>query len=385
MTAGLTPRQLEHAGEGYDPVAARSASIGADCYIDPGYLDAEREQIFRRSWQYLCHEEALREPGSYSTGRIQDRSIFAVRGEDGALRAFYNVCRHRGHELLSGAGTTARITCPYHAWVYDLEGRLHRARRSELIENFDPDHILLTPVQVEVFLPPRLREPRPAGAAARRADGRPCRRSGGVRSRSGRSHLRASPDLYRARQLEGGRGQLPGVLPLPRRAPGLRVPGGDGHLQGRHPRHLVQPHGPGRPSAESGLRGRRGERDRPRGLVPLAEHDPHALSRAAATSWCGGSSRSAPRRRTRSSTSSSRARRRPSRRRRRSGSSTRCCKPEDIGLVESVQRGMRTPAFQRGRYLVDPDGSGLSEHAVHHFHGLVLDAYRRADRRADAS
>ena len=52
--------------------------------------------------------------------------------------------------------------------------------------------------------------------------------------------------------------------------------------------------------------------------------------------------------------------------------------PEDIGLVESVQRGMRTPAFERGRYLVDPDGSGLSEHAVHHFHGLVLDAYRRA-------
>ena len=52
--------------------------------------------------------------------------------------------------------------------------------------------------------------------------------------------------------------------------------------------------------------------------------------------------------------------------------------PEDIGLVESVQRGMRTPAFERGRYVVDPDGSGLSEHAVHHFHGLVLKAYRRA-------
>ena len=52
--------------------------------------------------------------------------------------------------------------------------------------------------------------------------------------------------------------------------------------------------------------------------------------------------------------------------------------PEDIGLVESVQRGMRTGAFEQGRYLVDPDGSGLSEHAVHHFHGQVLDAYRRA-------
>jgi choline monooxygenase len=52
--------------------------------------------------------------------------------------------------------------------------------------------------------------------------------------------------------------------------------------------------------------------------------------------------------------------------------------PEDIGLVESVQRGMRTPAFNQGRYLIDPEGSGLSEHAVHHFHGLVLEAYKRA-------
>ena len=145
MTARLTRRQLEHAGEGYDRVASRSASISADCYIEPGYLEAEREQIFRRSWLYLCHEETLREPGSYATAVVQDRSIVAVRGDDSALRAFYNVCRHRGHELLSGAGTTARITCPYHAWVYDLEGRLHRARRSELIENFDPDRILLVP------------------------------------------------------------------------------------------------------------------------------------------------------------------------------------------------------------------------------------------------
>ena len=51
--------------------------------------------------------------------------------------------------------------------------------------------------------------------------------------------------------------------------------------------------------------------------------------------------------------------------------------PEDIGLVESVQRGMRTPAFRQGRYMIDPEGSGLSEHAVHHFHGLILDAYGR--------
>jgi choline monooxygenase len=52
--------------------------------------------------------------------------------------------------------------------------------------------------------------------------------------------------------------------------------------------------------------------------------------------------------------------------------------PEDIGLVESVQRGMQTPAFNSGRYVVDIEGSGASEHAVHHFHGLLLEAYRRA-------
>jgi phenylpropionate dioxygenase-like ring-hydroxylating dioxygenase large terminal subunit len=52
--------------------------------------------------------------------------------------------------------------------------------------------------------------------------------------------------------------------------------------------------------------------------------------------------------------------------------------PEDIALVESVQRGMGTPAFNSGRYMVDIEGSGASEHAVHHFHGLILDAYQRA-------
>jgi hypothetical protein len=51
---------------------------------------------------------------------------------------------------------------------------------------------------------------------------------------------------------------------------------------------------------------------------------------------------------------------------------------EDIGLVESVQQGMNTPAFQQGRIVYDPAGSGKSEHALHHFHGLVLDAYARA-------
>ena len=75
MKARLTDQQPEHAGDGYDPVAPRSASIGAHCYIEPEYLEVEREQIFRRSWQFLCHEEKLHEPGRYVAARVQDRSI----------------------------------------------------------------------------------------------------------------------------------------------------------------------------------------------------------------------------------------------------------------------------------------------------------------------
>ena len=150
MSERLTRERLACAGEGYDPVASRSASIGADCYIDPAFLEAERAEIFRRSWQFLCHEEKLREPGSYVMARIGGLGIVAVRSADGALRAFYNVCKHRGHELLAGAGTTQQITCPYHAWTYALDGRLRRARHSERIENFDATAIALTPVRVEV-------------------------------------------------------------------------------------------------------------------------------------------------------------------------------------------------------------------------------------------
>ena len=72
MTARLTRQQLQQAGDGYDPVAARSASIAADCCIGADWLEVEREQIFRRSRQYLCHEEALRETGSYFHGMALD-------------------------------------------------------------------------------------------------------------------------------------------------------------------------------------------------------------------------------------------------------------------------------------------------------------------------
>ena len=377
MTAALTPRQLEHAAAGYDPVAARSASIGADCYIDPGYLEAEREQIFRRSWQYLCHEETLREPGSYFTGRIQGRSVFAVRGEDGALRAFYNVCRHRGHELLSGAGTTARITCPYHAWIYDLEGRLHRARRSELIENFDPHRIRLAPVQVEVFchlvfvnLDPR------APPLAEQTDGLAGEVAG------------YAPDLgaltFAHRLTYSVHANWKAVVDNFLECYHCPVAHRDFVTLVEMDTYKVATHGIW--SSHMARAGRRQNRAYGVGEASVTDHAVWYLwpnttlmrypGRGNFMVWrfvpVGPEEtyeefdffyESAPP--TEQEMEAIRF-------------IDEVLQSEDIGLVESVQRGMRTPAFERGRYLVDPDGSGLSEHAVHHFHGLVLDAYRRA-------
>jgi choline monooxygenase len=74
-----------------------------------------------------------------------------ARGRDGELRAFYNVCKHRAHELLSGSGSTRNIVCPYHAWTYDLTGRLKAARRADRMATFTTSDIGLDQDQVEVM------------------------------------------------------------------------------------------------------------------------------------------------------------------------------------------------------------------------------------------
>jgi choline monooxygenase len=89
-----------------------SWSLPARLYTDPRMVEIEREAIFARTWQFLCHTEKLRAPGSYVTAEIAGKPIAAVRDREGRLRAFYNVCRHRAHELLKGEGSLKLITCP---------------------------------------------------------------------------------------------------------------------------------------------------------------------------------------------------------------------------------------------------------------------------------
>ena len=109
------------------------------------------QAVFGKTWQWVCHVEKLRDQGSYVSATVAGMPIVIVRGKDGQLRAFYNVCKHRAHELLQGSGTTRNIVCPYHAWTYSLDGSLKAARRADKMEDFDKSEVCLDQVQVEEF------------------------------------------------------------------------------------------------------------------------------------------------------------------------------------------------------------------------------------------
>jgi len=93
----------------------------------------------------------LSKAGDFITTNIDSQNVFIVRDKSGELKAFYNVCQHRGHELVAGAGNAALIVCPYHAWTYALDGSLRSARNSENVPGFNKCEFSLKPVRVEVF------------------------------------------------------------------------------------------------------------------------------------------------------------------------------------------------------------------------------------------
>jgi phenylpropionate dioxygenase-like ring-hydroxylating dioxygenase large terminal subunit len=131
---------------------ARGLSLPAAWYTDPAIATRERDRIFRRAWQYVGRTEQVERVGDYFTGVAGDVPIVVVRGPAG-LRAFVNVCRHRRHEVMSGAGHRQTLQCPYHAWTYDLDGSLRAAPRSEHEPDFDRAELALLPARVATWGP----------------------------------------------------------------------------------------------------------------------------------------------------------------------------------------------------------------------------------------
>lgn len=100
-------------------------SLPAWIYRDPEFYRVEVERVMRPSWQVVCHLNDVAEPGQWHTLEFLGESIIVVRGKGGAVRAFTNVCRHRGSRIVDGtSGCAKKLVCPYHAWTYNLDGTL---------------------------------------------------------------------------------------------------------------------------------------------------------------------------------------------------------------------------------------------------------------------
>ena len=372
----LTQQDYQRIADGYDQNPAAAMSLKAEAYTDPAWFALEQNAIFAKSWQWVCHVEKVREPGQYVTATIAGRSIVVLRDREGVLRAFYNVCKHRAHELLEGEGTANHIMCPYHAWVYRLDGGLHRAPHTESLVGFNKDEICLDAVQVEAF----------CGFIYVNLDSNAAplaEQSGDL----GREIMYWAPEVeeltFGHRLTYDIKSNWKNVVdnflecyhcPTAHKDFCTLVDMDTYKVttHGMYSSHMadagqnansaydvsnaaVKTHAvwwmypttcimryPGRPSMII------------LNIIPmgpdrtletydfyLVDQTPDEAEKEAIRYL------------------------------------DEVLQVEDIGLVESVQRGMATPAFDQGRIVHDPEGSGKSEHAVHHFHGLVLDAYKQ--------
>ncbi len=121
-------------------------------YTQASIFEQEKERIFFSNWLYVCHQSQVADAGDFFTLTLIDQSVVIMRGQDGVLRGFYNVCPHRAHELFEAeTGNKKAIVCPYHAWVFDTDGALRSARGSEQVAGFDASQVCISQFQVEVF------------------------------------------------------------------------------------------------------------------------------------------------------------------------------------------------------------------------------------------
>lgn len=361
---------------GYDADPANSLSLRAEAYTDPKWYDVDLKAIFSRTWQWVCHVGQLAKPGSYVATTVAEMPVVIVRDQSKQLRAFYNVCKHRAHELMSGSGTTRTIVCPYHAWTYDLSGALVGARQTDHMETFDKSKICLDQVQVEEF----------CGFVYVNLD------------TTAEPLAKQAPDLAaeiteRAPDID----QLTHAKRLHYEVQSNWKNVIDNFLECYHchvahkefvslvdmDTYDVQTHG-----IWSSHFADAGHSENAAYDVSGATVTEHAVwwlwPNTCLLRYPGRSNfmvfqvlPDGPERTletwdffleseelTEAEEESARY-------------IDEVLQVQDIAIVESVQRGMKTPAFNQGRIVYDAERTpGLSEHGVHHFHGLVLDAYR---------
>lgn len=373
------------AGEGFTDDATNSFTPDGEFYFDEAIYRAEQRDIFSRHWLYFCHQSQIPEAGDYIVGEIAGQSVYVIRGKDGSVLGFFNVCQHRAHQLLTGSGNVRNVMrCPYHSWVYDIEGNLRGAPKAECVSGFSKEDVKLSPIGVNVvggfvfvnldsgavplsqavpLFGEKLLEMCPESPQLKYAK----RQDFEIRANwkvvvenflenyhsfySGPAHGQLSDIIDQetyAWTIDGkvieflGKGgaaeKLPYELHDARRFTGraegfqivflwpnvafLLLPGASMMLV-----FLVNPTGPETTAEPLLYFGLDGDMDR---------------GTAAAVDWFNN----------------------------RLG-------PEDVSLVESVQRGLHSMGYKRGRLMVDPDqAEAWSEHFIHHFNTLNVQALR---------
>jgi phenylpropionate dioxygenase-like ring-hydroxylating dioxygenase large terminal subunit len=136
------------------PADLSALSLPAWIYHDAEFFEREKQAIFRNAWQLVCHLNDIPRAGDFHTFEFFGESVVVLRAEEGAVRAFHNVCRHRAARLLDGPSGHCgrRITCPYHAWTYALDGRLIGVPQRDNFPGLDTAQHGLKPLEQEVYM-----------------------------------------------------------------------------------------------------------------------------------------------------------------------------------------------------------------------------------------
>jgi len=141
-------QSLETSAVGLD----RAETLPPECYTDQAFYAFEKQALFDREWLCLGREDWVKEPGDYFTTQIVGEPIVVARGRDGVVRAMSSVCQHRAMLVAEGKGNTRGFVCPYHHWVYALDGRLVNAPAMERTCDFDKTKVGLPQLKLETWL-----------------------------------------------------------------------------------------------------------------------------------------------------------------------------------------------------------------------------------------
>ncbi|MET0940753.1 MAG: aromatic ring-hydroxylating dioxygenase subunit alpha [Mesorhizobium sp.] len=123
-------------------------------YHSPAFLELEKEHVFRTHWQIVGHISDVPEPGNYLTMDVVGERALIVRGRDGVVRGFHNICRHRGSRVVASEKGTCKnaLVCPFHGWVYNLDGTLRGAARPRSFPELDKTEFGLMPLDLEIWM-----------------------------------------------------------------------------------------------------------------------------------------------------------------------------------------------------------------------------------------